>query len=147
MGRKDRFFEERNGADALSCGLILLALFLLLLILLCHGRFLTLIALIPLGFAIYRILSKNLERRAKENEAFVGFFRSLKGRRRLLRDRFRDRKTHVYFRCGCCEKWIRVARGQGVVEVVCPGCHTVSRLDTGSDQAEDAGQKEEDRRG
>ena len=147
MGRKDRFFEERNGADALSCGLILLALFLLLLILLCHGRFLTLIALVPLGFAIFRILSKNLERRTAENEAFVGFFRSFKGRRRLLRDRFRDRKTHVYFRCGCCEKWIRVARGQGVVEVVCPGCHTVSRLDTGSDKTEDAGQKEEDRRG
>ena len=144
MGRKDRFFEERNGADALSCCLILLALFLLLLILLCHGRFLTLIALIPLGFAIFRILSKDLERRTAENRAFVGFFRTLGGRRRLLRDRFRDRKTHVYFRCGCCEKWIRVARGQGVVEVVCPGCHTVSRLDTGSEKTEDAKDEEED---
>lgn len=147
MGRKDRFFEERNGADALSCFLILLAFFLLLLILLCHGRYLTLIALVPLGFAIYRILSKNLERRAAENKAFVGFFRSLGGRFRLSRDRFRDRNTHVYFRCGCCEKWIRVARGQGVVEVVCPGCHTVSRLDTGTDKTEDAERKEEDRRG
>ena len=46
MGRKDRFFEERNGADALSCFLIVLAFLLVFVILLCRGRFLTLIALI-----------------------------------------------------------------------------------------------------
>ena len=132
MGRKDRFFNERNGADALSCFLIALALFLLLVILVCHGRFFTLIALVPVGFAIFRILSRNLTRREAENEAFVGFFRSLRGRCRLFRDRFRDRNTHLYFRCACCEKWIRVERGRGQVDVVCPGCHTVSRLDTGT---------------
>ena len=131
MERKDRFFNERNGADALSCFLIGLALFLVLLILLCHGRFLTLIALIPIGFAIFRILSRNLEKRSAENEAFVRFFTTLSGRFRRTHDRIRDRKTHVYFRCGCCERWIRVERGQGEVEVTCPGCHTVSRLDTG----------------
>ena len=132
MGRKDRFFNERNGADALSCCLIALAFLLVLLILAFHGRFLTLIALVPVGFAIFRILSRDLEKREAENAAFVGFFRSLRGRWRLFRDRFRDRKTHVYFKCGCCERWIRVERGRGVVEVVCPGCNTVSRLDTGT---------------
>ena len=137
MGRKDRFFNERNGADALSCFLIALALLLVLLILIFHGRFLTLIALIPIGFAIFRILSRDLEKRAAENEAFVGFFTSLAGRIRLTRDRFRDRKTHLYFRCGCCERWIRVERGHGEVKVTCPGCHTVSRLDTGKEPDED----------
>lgn len=142
MEKKDRFFNERNGADALSCFLIGVAFFLLILFLIAQWNYLTLIALIPVGFAIFRILSKNLERREKENEAFVRFFRSLSGRCRLTRDRVRDRKTHVYFRCGCCEKWIRVERGQGEVEVTCPGCHTVSRLDTGTpktekDEAED----------
>lgn len=134
MGRKDRFFEERNGADALSCFLIGVALFLLILFLVAGWNYLTLIALIPIGFAIFRILSKNLERRTAENRAFVGFFRLVRGRARLSRDRLRDRKTHVYFRCGCCEKWIRVERGQGMVEVACPGCHTVTRLDTGSEK-------------
>ena len=136
MEKKDRFFNERNGADALSCFLIGVAFFLLILFLIAQWNYLTLIALIPVGFAIYRILSKNLERREKENEAFVRFFRSLSGRCRLTRDRVRDRKTHVYFRCGCCEKWIRVERGQGEVEVTCPGCHTVSRLDTGTPKTE-----------
>jgi len=134
MGRKDRFFSERNGADALSCALIVFAFFLVFLILVCHGRYLTLIALIPIGFAIFRILSRNLERRTAENEAFVGFFRSLRGRFRLTRDRYRDRKTHLYFRCGCCEKWIRVERGNGMIDVVCPGCRTVSRIDTGTEK-------------
>lgn len=142
MGRKDRFFNERNGADALSCFLIALALLLVLLILIFHGRFLTLIALIPIGFAIFRILSRDLEKRAAENEAFVGFFTSLAGRIRLTRDRFRDRKTHLYFRCGCCERWIRVERGHGEVRVTCPGCHTVSRLDTGKEPDEEDREKD-----
>lgn len=147
MGRKDRFFEERNGADALSCFLIVLAFLLVFVILLCRGRFLTLIALIPLGAAVFRILSKNLARRTKENEAFVGFFSRLTGRLRLFHDRFRDRNTHVYFRCGCCERYIRVERGNGVVEVTCPCCHTVSRLDTGTPpQKSDRQPSDEDRR-
>lgn len=149
MEKKDRFFNERNGADALSCFLIGVAFFLLILFLIAQWNYLTLIALIPVGFAIFRILSKNLERREKENEAFVRFFRSLSGRCRLTRDRVRDRKTHVYFRCGCCEKWIRVERGQGEVEVTCPGCHTVSRLDTGTPKTEkdEAEEPETARRG
>lgn len=148
MGRKDRFFSERNGADALSCALIVLAFLLVLLFLVCNGRFLTLIALVPIGFAVFRILSKNVEKRAAENKAFIGFFCSLSGRWRRSRDRFRDRKTHIYFRCGCCEKWIRVERGQGVVEVVCPGCHTVSRLDTGAANSAESetGRQSEDAR-
>lgn len=147
MGRKDRFFNERNGADALSCFLIALALLLVLLILIFHGRFLTLIALIPIGFAIFRILSRDLEKRAAENEAFVGFFTSLAGRFRLTRDRFRDRKTHLYFRCGCCERWIRVERGHGEVKVTCPGCHTVSRLDTGKEKPDEDRESDETAKG
>ena len=136
MEKKDRFFNERNGADALSCFLIGVAFFLVVLCLVAGWNYVTLIALIPIGFAIFRILSKNLEKRTGENAAFVGFFRSLSGRYRLTRDRVRDRKTHVY--CGCCERWIRVERGLGEVEVTCPGCHTVSRLDTGSPKTEEA---------
>ena len=143
MEKKDRFFNERNGADALSCFLIGVAFFLVIMFLIVQKKYLTLIALIPIGFAIWRILSKNLTKRTKENAAFVGFFRSLSGKYRLTRDRVRDRKTHVYFRCGCCERWIRVERGLGEVEVTCPGCHTVSRLDTGSPKAKESDPEEQ----
>lgn len=147
MGRKDRFFNERNGADALSCFLIGVAFFLVILFLIAQWNYLTLIALIPIGFAIFRILSRDLEKRAAENEAFVGFFRSLAGRFRLTRDRFRDRKTHLYFRCGCCERWIRVERGHGEVKVTCPGCHTVSRLDTGKEKPDEDRESDETAKG
>ena len=141
MTRKNRFFEKRNGADALSLSLIVFAFFLLIVFLICPAHYLTLIALIPTGFAIWRILSTRKDKREKENEAFVSFFTKLGGRFRLTRDRIRDRHTHIYFRCGCCERYLRVARGNGVVEVTCPNCHTVSRLDTG-----DKPEKEEEKR-
>ena len=51
--------------------------------------------------AIFRILSRDLEKRAAENEAFVGFFTSLAGRIRLTRDRFRaDKYCNVHFSLG-----------------------------------------------
>ena len=135
MNDRRDFFSKRRGADALSAALIALAGLILLLVLAfasAKGRFWALLALLPLGVAAYRILSLNLERRERENEAFLAFFLGIKGNARLLICRIRDRHTHIYFRCPCCRRALRVARAQGEIRVCCPNCRTVSGLDTGS---------------
>ena len=134
MNDRRDFFAKRYGADALSAALITLAgviLFFVLVLSSSKGRFWALLALIPLIFAAFRILSKNLRRRERENKAFVTFFLGIKGNVRLLVCRIRDRNTHIYFRCPCCHRALRVARAQGEIQVACPNCRTVSRLDTG----------------
>ena len=135
MNDRRDFLRGRYGADALSAALIALSGAILLLVLSLassRGRFWALLALVPLAIATFRILSTNLGARERENRAFLSFFLGIKGNLRLYFCRIRDRNTHIYFRCPCCRRALRVARAQGEIQVACPNCRTVSRLDTGS---------------
>ena len=139
MSNLRHFFAKRYGADALSAALIVLAGLILATVLLFGGRFAALLSLIPLSIAVLRILSCDRKKRERENAAFVSFFLGLKGNLRLAVCRIRDRRTHIYFRCPCCHRVLRVAQAQGEIQVACPNCRTVSRLGTGERPTEQAG--------
>lgn len=134
MKREKNLFAGCYGADLLSAVLILGAGILLLLILLLRGGAFALFALIPVTFAVLRIFSHDAARREAENAAFVGLLRRARSTVRLLFCRFRDRKTHLYFRCALCERVLRVRRNVGEITVACPHCKTALRLDTGCEQ-------------
>ena len=63
----------------------------------------------------YRMFSRNIAKRRRENERFCGFFR-------LRKNKFRDRKTHVYRKCPNCRAVLRLPRAKGKHSVVCPRC-------------------------
>ena len=62
-----------------------------------------------------RMFSKNIVARKRENDKFCGFFR-------LRRNKFRDRKTHVYRKCPTCKAVLRLPKAKGKHFVVCPRC-------------------------
>ena len=62
-----------------------------------------------------RMFSKNILARKRENDKFCGFFR-------LRRNKFRDRKTHVYRKCPACKAVLRLPKAKGKHFVVCPRC-------------------------
>ena len=70
-------------------------------------------ALIALVFG--RIFSRNIVKRRAENQRFVGFFK-------LWKNRFKDRKTHVYRKCPTCKAVLRLPKAKGKHNVVCPRC-------------------------
>ena len=71
---------------------------------------------IALIFAIFgRMFSRNVEKRRRENQKFCGFFK-------LRRNKFRDRKTHVYYKCPRCKAMLRLPRAKGKHTVICPRC-------------------------
>ncbi len=71
---------------------------------------------LALAFTIFfRMLSRNIQKRRKENERFCGFFR-------LRRNKFKDRRTHVYRKCPKCGAILRLPRAKGKHFVVCPRC-------------------------
>lgn len=71
---------------------------------------LTLVVLI-----IFRMFSRNIQKRRRENDKICGFFR-------LRRNKFRDRKTHVYRKCPKCRAVLRLPKARGRHSVVCPRC-------------------------
>ena len=64
---------------------------------------------------LFRMFSRNIPARRKENDAFCGFFR-------LRKNKFRDRKTHVYRKCPHCKAVLRLPKAKGKHFVVCPRC-------------------------
>ena len=63
----------------------------------------------------YRMFSRNIAKRRRENEKFCGFFR-------LRRNKIKDRKTHVYRKCPKCKAVLRLPKAKGKHSVVCPRC-------------------------
>lgn len=64
----------------------------------------------------FRMFSRNIAARRRENEKFCGFFK-------LRRNKFRDRKTHVYRKCHACGAMLRLPKAKGKHFVVCPRCN------------------------
>jgi len=75
-----------------------------------------------LGYALFRAMSHNHRARRRENELVFGFFKSVKKFFRLQKNRFKDRKTHVYRKCPKCKATLRLPKAKGTHTVVCPRC-------------------------
>lgn len=129
------FMFGRNGADHLSVALLWAGLILYLL-----GGIVGSIAvsvIFPIlgillnvtGFACYvlcmfRMFSRNVDKRRAENRRYVTLMEKKKTQRRQARVRFQNRKTYKYFKCPGCKAWLRLSRGKGVVTVTCSRCKT-----------------------
>ncbi len=78
----------------------------------------TLLAAITLVIIIFwRMMSRKVDKRRKENQKFCAFFK-------LRKNKFRDRKTHVYRECPQCHATLRLPKAKGKHSVVCPRCKT-----------------------
>jgi len=109
------FMMGRYGHDQLNKGLLISGLVLMLLGSILGRRVpllsnLSLVAYIPLIWCIYRMYSRNIEARRRENAAYVRFFTHLKD------------KDHRYYHCPQCRQTVRVPRGRGKINIRCPKC-------------------------
>lgn len=123
------FLYGRNGRDEFYMFLMWAALLLLLVawVFMLAGLtvvyiILYVLDLLLLWYGMFRFMSRNLPKRQKENRAFLRKWNAFKGFFRLLGNRFRDRKTHVYRRCPGCRVMLRLPKKKGKHTVVCPKC-------------------------
>lgn len=105
-----RFMYGRNGSDELSWALILAGVALTLISSLADVEILYLVGYVPLVWAVFRMYSRNLEKRRRENARFLNFFTRLKDR------------NNRYFSCPSCRQMVRVPRGKGKINIRCPKC-------------------------
>lgn len=111
----------RYGGDHLS--ILLMGLYLLLYLLsgLPHMEVLSWLALVPGGYTIFRMFSRNLPKRRAENAKFLALAGPLIGIWRAARARRKD-KDHRYFKCPSCGQSLRVPKGKGKITVTCRSC-------------------------
>lgn len=119
-----KFMEGRYGGDNLSRALLFLSLLLLVIvgILPKSLSILSVIAYIPTIICIYRIFSKNIFRRKRENYRYLKLEKSAIRWSKQKLNIIKDSKTHKYFKCPDCKQRLRVPRGQGNITITCPKC-------------------------
>ncbi len=122
MNWLNKFMAGRYGGDQLSTVLVLLSLFLTLSSRLANIPFLAFIGYIPLGISIFRIFSKDIPKRRMENYKFAIFMSPVYSWFKKAENRFKDRKTHKYFKCPNCNSSLRLPKGKGKLIVTCPKC-------------------------
>lgn len=111
----------RSGPDALSNAAIWAALAVWAVYLFTRLLPLYLLCLVLMGYSLFRMLSRQVEKRRAENAAFLNTFRPLRRKCSAIFCRLRDRE-HRYFRCPNCGQQLRVPRGKGRIQVTCRSC-------------------------
>ena len=118
-----RFMDGRNGNDELNRFLSIIALIILVIALFTGLTILTSIAVVLIIFQLFRMLSRNLDRRQEENDRFLDFKDNLLQKGERAKRQMND-KEHAYFKCPQCKKQLRVPKGRGKISIHCPQCGT-----------------------
>lgn len=116
-----QFMVGRNGPDALSTAAIWAALVFWAVYLFVHALPLYLICLALMGYSVFRMFSRRVEKRRAENGKFLNALRPLRRSCSSFSCRLRDR-DHRYFRCPNCGQQLRVPKGKGRIQVTCRSC-------------------------
>lgn len=119
-----KFMYGRNGIDGLGIFLVILSLFVKTASTFSRNFIAYIISFLILIFAIYRIFSKNLYQRRKENDFFMKYYNAVasffKSSAQLSRERAQVRPTHKIYVCPKCKKHLKVPKGKGKIEISCP---------------------------
>ncbi len=116
-----RFMDGRYGNDQLNLSLIVFYLLLYLLFALTGFEPLYWACLVFVFVSLFRLLSRNIAARRRENAQFMRFAGPVLQWFRLQRTIHRD-KDHRYFKCPNCGQQLRVPRGKGKITVTCRSC-------------------------
>ena len=119
-----KFMSGRYGPDALFRFQVGAALVLELLAipLRRHGTLYSLMnygAFVLLVWAVFRALSRNVQKRYLENLHFQELFGRARRQSRMNKEKFSQRKDYRFFVCPTCKTNLRVPKGKGEIYITC----------------------------
>ncbi len=116
-----RFMYGRNGMDELNIFMFFIYISLYLINIFLENIILNIFVVLIVAVVFFRIYSKNLIKRRKENQYFKYKITPIKKRVKLIVKGVKDRQ-HKYLLCPYCGQNIRVPKGKGKIEITCPKC-------------------------
>ncbi len=112
----------RYGQDQLGRFITFLALVILLVNLFFKRASLPSIALVLIIYSYYRIFSRDINARYRENQKFLDAVEPLRRTIFTSKTRYNNRKTYKYIKCPTCKLKMKVPRGKGKIRVTCKSC-------------------------
>ena len=116
------FMYGRYGNDALTKFLLILALILMVISWIPSLWWVYLLTLAVMIWSLFRTFSRRFDKRRRELERYLKIQKPIVNFFKLSRNKWRDRKTHVYFKCKKCKAVLRVPKGKGSIVVICTRC-------------------------
>ncbi|MDI9242896.1 hypothetical protein [Fusibacillus kribbianus] len=118
-----RFMYGRYGTDQLNKCIMVITMVLLVFSLFIRYQIFYWLAVVGIVIMYFRMLSKNIYKRAAENTRFLNATTGIRKSVSRMKNRSRD-KEHCYFKCPSCSQTVRVPRGKGKISITCPKCRT-----------------------
>jgi len=112
----------RNGADELATFIICCALVVVVANIFLNTAFLSVLALALMVYAWWRMSSKNVNARMRENRAFAELLGPVRPWIKNPVAAFTEARSYKHLRCPSCSQRMRVPRGKGKLRVRCPKC-------------------------
>lgn len=123
FSKVQQFMLDRNGFDKFCLFLFVVYGLLVIINLFARSLIVLLIEFLIIGYIVFRMLSKNIYARHKENMQYLKVKASVINFFIRQKNRIRDIKTHRYIKCTHCKAKLRVKRRKGKHTVRCPKCH------------------------
>lgn len=117
-----KFMLGRHGADELSLALLIFGLVASILTSFTGAALFSLLGMIAYIFSIYRMFSRNNEKRFSENQKYLGFQKKLVSNTKQAWVRLKNSREYKYFKCPQCHSRLRLPRKVGEVTVTCGKC-------------------------
>lgn len=117
-----KFMLGRHGADELSLALLIFGLVASIFTSFTGAPLFSLLGMIAYIFSIYRMFSRNNEKRFSENQKYLSFQKKLVSNTRQALVRLKNSKEYKYFKCPQCHSRLRLPRKVGEVTVTCGKC-------------------------
>ena len=114
----------RHGADELSGAATNLAILLVIVDLFARTSWLSVLALVLLGYSWFRITSKNVPARISENARAIKVAGPALAWLSNPIAAFQENKAYKHLACPSCGQRVRIPRGKGKVRITCPKCKT-----------------------
>ena len=128
MSFKDRFSNfiyGRYGVDQLSRFMLVVTFVLCILSFFTRGfadSLLSTVILILIILVYFRMFSKNIYKRASENEKYLKLISGFKSSVNSDPHLKEQKKYYRFFKCPGCGQKIRIPKGHGKIEIRCPKC-------------------------
>ncbi|HIZ17667.1 MAG TPA: hypothetical protein IAA22_00915 [Candidatus Olsenella stercoravium] len=116
------WLRGRQGPDDLAVFSVNLAIVIVLVNVFARTGWLGWVALALVAYSMFRIQSKNLGARARENAAFLKALGPVRPWIQNPRAAWSELRAYKHVRCASCKQRVRVPRGKGKLRVTCPRC-------------------------
>ena len=124
-----RFMQGRYGVDQFAKFTMGVALVSIVMAIFVNtgssaGSLLDMLGLVAIVYTYFRIFSRNISKRAQENQKYLSATAKLRQRLNKEKNMMKQRKDYHIYTCPSCGQKVRIPRGKGKIEISCPKCHS-----------------------